>query len=253
MIERRNRQSVSLPRQNPVDNVARIHPLCVHILGTVATVQGDVGRRIHRPLKNSTAHYFSPQQPAVKRVQPSSRTFGIRRTCCHTSEIRALTANPPNSAQLEGSPYHSPKLHLGLCSVGMQRGTDTHTHTHRVTIRFAWIHLIRNVTTTGQPLWSDSQSLLHYALTDSNYHIWKSSESYSTELTAPSPNQTKRTSNKKLYQMHSCIVYVILLGATTVKHTLCDLKMLLILGYITADNDNLRVPCPSSMIMIKYS
>ena len=56
-------------------------------------------------------------------------------------------ANPPNSAQLGGIPYHSPKLHPGLCdSVGMQprtdRQTDTHTHTHTqtrvTTIHFSW-------------------------------------------------------------------------------------------------------------------
>jgi len=37
-------------------------------------------------------------------------------------------ANLPNSAQLEGAPYHSPSLHLGLCSsVGMRRATGRHT------------------------------------------------------------------------------------------------------------------------------
>ena len=37
-----------------------------------------------------------------------------------------------NSAQLEGTLYHSPKLHLAPCSsVGMQRGqTDRHTDAH---------------------------------------------------------------------------------------------------------------------------
>jgi len=38
---------------------------------------------------------------------------------------RALIANPPNSPQLEGTPYHSPKLHPGpRSSVGMWWGTD---------------------------------------------------------------------------------------------------------------------------------
>jgi len=51
--------------------------------------------------------------------------FGLR---CHSNEIRASIANPPNSAQLEGTLYHSPKLHPGpYSSVGMRRGTDTHT------------------------------------------------------------------------------------------------------------------------------
>jgi len=49
--------------------------------------------------------------------------------CCHSNETRAPIANPPNSAQLEGTPYHSSNLHPGPCSsVGMRRGTDRQTH-----------------------------------------------------------------------------------------------------------------------------
>jgi len=49
--------------------------------------------------------------------------------CCHSNETRAPIANPANSAQLEGTPYHSPKLHPGPCnSVGMRRRTDAQTH-----------------------------------------------------------------------------------------------------------------------------
>jgi len=46
-----------------------------------------------------------------------------------------MIANPPNSAQLEGTPYHSPKLH----PTRADRQTDTHTDTQtRVTnIHFA--------------------------------------------------------------------------------------------------------------------
>jgi len=41
---------------------------------------------------------------------------------------RAPIANPPNSAQLGGIPYHSPKLHPGPCnSVGLRPRTDTQT------------------------------------------------------------------------------------------------------------------------------
>jgi len=45
----------------------------------------------------------------------------------------------PSTAQLEGTPYYSPKLHLCICipccNVGMWRVTDTHTHrqAHRFT------------------------------------------------------------------------------------------------------------------------
>ena len=66
-------------------------------------------------------------------------TFAL---CCHSNATRAPIANPPNSAQLGGIPYHSPKLHPGPCnSVGIrpQTGTqsDTHTQTRVTTIRFA--------------------------------------------------------------------------------------------------------------------
>jgi len=45
-----------------------------------------------------------------------------------SNATRAPIANPPNSAQLGGIPYHSPKLHLNPCnSVGMQLQTDTQT------------------------------------------------------------------------------------------------------------------------------
>jgi len=48
--------------------------------------------------------------------------------CCHSNETRSPIANSPNSAQLGGTPYHSPKLDPGPCSsVGMRRGTDRHT------------------------------------------------------------------------------------------------------------------------------
>jgi len=54
--------------------------------------------------------------------------------CCHSNKTRAPISNPSNSAQLEGTPYHSPKLHPGPCSnVGMRRGTDTHRDTQTQT------------------------------------------------------------------------------------------------------------------------
>jgi len=41
---------------------------------------------------------------------------------------KPVLANPPNSAHLGGTPYHSPKLHPGPCSsVGMWRDTDRQT------------------------------------------------------------------------------------------------------------------------------
>jgi len=61
------------------------------------------------------------------RVSTSTRWHSA--LCCHSNETHAPIANSPNNAQLEGTPYHSPKLHPGPCSsVGMRRGTDTYTH-----------------------------------------------------------------------------------------------------------------------------
>jgi len=46
----------------------------------------------------------------------------------HSNATCAPIANPPNSAQLGGSLYHSPKLHPGPCnSVGMRPRTDVQT------------------------------------------------------------------------------------------------------------------------------
>ena len=59
--------------------------------------------------------------------------------CCHSNETCASIASPPNSAQLEGTLYHSPNLHPGLCSsVGMWQGTDGQdTQTAMTTRHFA--------------------------------------------------------------------------------------------------------------------
>jgi len=57
--------------------------------------------------------------------------------CCHSNATGAPIANPPNSAQLGGIPYHSSKLHPVPCnSVGMRPRTDTQTRV--TTIHFSW-------------------------------------------------------------------------------------------------------------------
>ena len=50
---------------------------------------------------------------------------------CHSNETLAPIANPPNSAQLESTPHHSPSSHPGPCSsVEYGQGqTDRHTDT----------------------------------------------------------------------------------------------------------------------------
>jgi len=72
-------------------------------------------------------------QPGIGRGQALA-DISRSALCCHTIETRAPIANPPNSAQLGGTPYHSPELHPGLCSsVGMRRGTETDKQTDRHT------------------------------------------------------------------------------------------------------------------------
>jgi len=50
--------------------------------------------------------------------------------CCHSNATRAPIANPPNNAQLEGTPYHSSKFHPGPC---MRPRTDRQTQVDRQT------------------------------------------------------------------------------------------------------------------------
>jgi len=61
--------------------------------------------------------------------------------CCHSNATRAPIANPPNSAQLGGIPYHSTKLHPGAYnSVGMQPRTDTQTHVTTIPVSWSTTH-----------------------------------------------------------------------------------------------------------------
>ena len=65
-----------------------------------------------------------------------------------SNETRAPTANPPNSAQLGGSPYYSPKLHPGPCSsVDVRPRTYRHSDIHRDTqTRVTTIHFASSTT-----------------------------------------------------------------------------------------------------------
>jgi len=69
-----------------------------------------------------------------------SLTFRVRRyVVIATKPVHRLQIHP-NSEHLEGIHYHFPKLHPDPCSsVGMRRGTDTHTDTQTAvtTIHFA--------------------------------------------------------------------------------------------------------------------
>ena len=51
-------------------------------------------------------------QPGVERVEAVA-DIARSALCCHSNKTHVLIANPPNSAQLKGTPYHSPNLHPG--------------------------------------------------------------------------------------------------------------------------------------------
>jgi len=66
-------------------------------------------------------------------ILPNCRGFRLMSLPLASSQLlmqtpRVQIANSPNSSQLGGTPYHSPRLHLGPCSsVGMRPWTDTWT------------------------------------------------------------------------------------------------------------------------------
>jgi len=95
---------------------------------SVASINPALSRTDHAP---STFHSIEYRQPGTERVQALA-DISRSALCCHSNETRAPIANPPNSAQLDGTPYHSLKLHPGPCSsVGMRRGTERQIHRQR--------------------------------------------------------------------------------------------------------------------------
>jgi len=111
-------------------------------------------------------------QRGTERVQALPYTSVL---CCHSNETHALIANPPNSAQLQGTPYHSPKLHPLLCSsVGMRRGTDRQTHRRPWPIyispwlRLTWSGATTTTTTSGQSRHTDVDTRPHRCRRDSS-------------------------------------------------------------------------------------
>jgi len=54
-------------------------------------------------------------KPTVERVQALA-DISRSALCCHSNETRAPTANPPNNAQSEGTPYHSQSYTRVPCS-----------------------------------------------------------------------------------------------------------------------------------------
>jgi len=66
------------------------------------------------------------------------------RVCCHSNETCAPTANPPNSAQLEGTPTIPPS-YIQVCAVAWECGEgQTLRRPWRIYIS-PWLCLTRNV------------------------------------------------------------------------------------------------------------
>jgi len=64
-------------------------------------------------------------EPGIERVQALA-DISRSALCCHGNKTCAPIANPPNRAQLEGTPYHSPsyiRIHAAVWACG-----ETHTH-----------------------------------------------------------------------------------------------------------------------------
>ena len=77
-----------------------------------------------RPKINSTRHR-------------ASADISHSALCCHSNETRASVANSPNSAQLEGTPYHCPS-YIRLRTVVWEFGEgQTDTQTSVTNIHFA--------------------------------------------------------------------------------------------------------------------
>ena len=101
-----------------------------------ALMYGTFNKRPHR----FTCHPHVYQQVDRGIEQACTRCHFAFALCCHSNATRAPIANPPNSAQLGGIPYHCPKLHAGPCnSVSMRPRTDRQTdrQTRITTIHFA--------------------------------------------------------------------------------------------------------------------
>jgi len=94
--------------QNPFKELYRIHIAYNIITPGIELVQA-LADILHSAIYASTVYKAISSQAYIC-------------VCCHSNKTRAPIANLPNSAQIEGSPYNSPKLHPGPCSsVGMRR------------------------------------------------------------------------------------------------------------------------------------
>ena len=89
--------------------------------------------------KNIVFCAMSRTQYFLKKIMCCSKFVTTHYFLSHNTDATcAPIANPPNSAQQGGIPYHYPKLLPGPCSsLGMRPRTDRQTHTRVTTIHFA--------------------------------------------------------------------------------------------------------------------
>jgi len=105
----------------------------------------------HAQTRVTTIHFASSTTHTKCKRHRASRsmyslTFRVRVMLSYSNATRAPIANPPDSAQLGGIPYHSPKLHPGPCnSAGMRPRTDTDTRA-RARTRVTTIHFASSTT-----------------------------------------------------------------------------------------------------------
>jgi len=92
-------------------------------------------------------------KPGIERVQALADIV-CSAPCCHSNESHTPIANVPNSAQLEGTPYHSLNLHPRPCSsVGMWRGTDRQMHVTSIHFASSTTHTKCNEMTFRLDIW----------------------------------------------------------------------------------------------------
>jgi len=76
-------------------------------------------------------------KPGIERVQALA-DISRSALCCHSNQIRAPIANPPNSAQLEGTPIPFPPSYIRVRAVVRECGEgQTNTQTAVTNIHFA--------------------------------------------------------------------------------------------------------------------
>ena len=84
------------------------------------------------------------------RASTSTRWHFVFALCCHSNETSAPIANPPNSAQLGGTPYHSPsyiRVHAVVWASGCGQ-TDTQTSVNNIHSASSTTHVKCNDWTT---------------------------------------------------------------------------------------------------------